>query len=773
MASPPRANWMLIAVLLFLAASAVLYFIAGTRNRPVTLDRKTSELVKQVAAIESAEREAESRVWPREQQAQMQGQLFEQLWDALNRATNRWEVLAAFGCREWAVPTVGPPQALRYGIEVLDQSGSGPIWHQAEWREFLKGIAAEGWQIEATEFRHVQFDGNGGGQPERSRFYFSFQLTNRTGNARAVADGFLIIDWAEDHDAAGRLAISRIAAEGLSIRRRQGTPGFRELLVETIAPPDGSFFIDPLIVYDLNNDGVSEIILAAKNLVYERQANGSYHAKPLCAQAPGLIFTALVADFDGDGTADLLCAKFEGLFLYKGSGRVTFEGPPELAWAATPHLKYGQAFTCGDIDQDGDLDVWLGQYKVPYARGQMPTPFYDANDGYPSYLLLNDGRGTFTDATSKAGLGAKRWRRAYSASFTDLDQDGLLDLVTVSDFAGLELYRNEGGGRFTEVTHHLLPEWHAFGMSQLRADFDGDGRMDLLMVGMNVPVASRLQHYGHARPGFDSYLTNSAAMTFGNRLFQAQPDGRYIQTRLNDPIARSGWSWGCSALDFDNDGFPDLYLANGHESKESVRDYETEFWLHDIYVGNSSDDLAAFAYFQAKSSRTRGRGMSYGGYEKNRLYWNQGGQTFIEIGYLMGVALEQDSRNVLTDDLDGDGRMDLLVTTFEVWPEVKQTLRVYRNELMSDQHWIGFRLREQGSGISPAGARITIEFNGRRAVRSIAAGDSYRSQQPAAVHFGLGDKAEVDQAEIRWANGAVMVIKHPLADRQHAVLVGQ
>src|SRR5204862_4660637 len=124
----------------------------------------------------------------------------------------------------------------------------------------------------------------------------------------------------------------------------------------------------------------------------------------------------------------------------------------------------------------------------------------------------------------------------------------------------------------------------------------------------------------------------------------------------------------------DNDGFPDVATASGPERKQRVRDCESGFWLHDIFLDETIDDVAATSYLMGKFSRTRGSGWSYGGYEKNRLYLNQRRESFVEIGHLAGVALEQDSRNVVAEDLDGDGRVDLLVTTLEVWPQTKQTL---------------------------------------------------------------------------------------------------
>jgi hypothetical protein len=477
----------------------------------------------------------------------------------------------------------------------------------------------------------------------------------------------------------------------------------------------------------------------------------------------------VIADFDGDGWADFLCAKPEGLILFKGSAQGTFDEPGRLVWSAQPPLKYVQFLTCADIDNDGDLDVFIGQYKSPYFHGQMPTPYYDANDGDPAYLLVNDGKGNFTDATANSGLADKRWRRSYSGSFVQLDSDQGFSLIVVSDFAGIDLYRNDGHGHFSDATRATIPDAMGFGMAHTFADFNQDGRPDFLMIGMDSPTVDRLEHLALWRPGASEDHSIRSRLACGNRLLLAQAKGGFEQTQLNNSISRSGWSWGCAAFDFDNDGYPDVYIANGHESRATVHDYDPEFWLHDIFVGGSTNDRVSDLYFQSKFTRTRGRGQSYGGYEQNRFYLNLAAKSFLEAGHLMGVALPQDCRNVVADDLDGDGRMDLLVTTFEVWPEAKQTLHVYRNNLGDTGNWIGFRFRENGGGKSLPGTRVTVHHGEHVATSQLVTGDSYRCQSPNTLHFGLGQSSKVDSVEIVWPNGSHTRIESPSINEYHVV----
>jgi enediyne biosynthesis protein E4 len=741
---------------------------ASEQTPPSNRGRISPDLLAEVSALEAQERHMAETVWAPEMLAQECARIFEAFWDALNASTNKLELAASFPVGELILGHWNRLHRLPHGIESRESGSPGQVLTTEGWSGLVEEFARDGWELGATEFRHVGFETDQEGDPRQSRFYFAAHLINPRLLERAILEGDLVVDWGPTNPDLSGAPVKRIDASNLIIKTRPGAPPFELLLEEKITLPVNTPSFDPLILYDLNGDGFSEIILAGMNLVYRRQETGEYQAEPLCRYPPGPIYTAIIADFDGDGAPDFLCVKYEGLFFYQGSPQGTFDEPGRLVFPG-PDLKHAMVMTCGDIDRDGNLDLFIGQYKEPYKYGAMPTPYYDANDGYPAFLLLNDGHGNFSDATEAAGLGGKRLRRIFSASFADLDQDGHLDLVVVSDFAGVDLYRNDGQGRFTDVTSKWVLEPQGFGMGHALADFNADGRLDLLMIGMNSPTVDRLEHLNLWRPGVVEDRTMRSRMAYGNRLSLAQANGGFAQNSMSDSIARSGWSWGCSAFDFDNNGFPDVYIANGMESTESVRDYEPEYWLHDMFVGNSTENPLVYFYFQAKFSRTRGRGESYGGYERNRFYLNQNGASFIEAGHLLGISIPEDARNVVADDLDSNGQVDLIVSSFETWPQAKQTLRVYKNNAPESGNWIGFRFREEGAGTSPVGAQVLLRHIDGQVTGQIVTGDSYRSQHANTLHFGLGEIEQVERVEIRWASGQSITVRKPEVNRYHSI----
>jgi len=700
-------------------------------------------MARSLAQLDMEEAAARARHWQPELAAEAREARVLDLWSRLLQGGDQLETvrghLAALGesgdLAKIQLADGWTKAATWEGIAISKPTGPTRSLTPAAWALEFQEASLQGWRLAQVEARHIEFlPASGSGLHDVSRFYFSAHLTNAIHPARRGFSGEFLVEWKR----AG--AEVELLRAGLTRAEASGEPLLAPWLEVAIEPPSGSYFADPLLVCDLDRDGQLEVVAAAANVQWQWNVGvGQFISKPFLPESPGWIFAGILGDFDGDQNIDFLCARFDGLHVYSGDGRGGFTLPAKHVWVASPRLKYAQALTAGDVDADGDLDLWLAQYKVPYEGGQMPTPVHNANDGDPSHLLLNDGHGHFADATLVSGLAPLRFRRTYSASWVDLNGDNALDLLVVSDFAGADLHLNDGRGHFTRSQSFLDPAPAGLGMGHLLTDFNQDGRVDFLMIGMNSPTASRLDRLGLWR-GDSNEIAWRRALTFGNRLYLSDDGGGMRQANADLALERTGWSWGSAAIDLDNDGTLEIYIANGHESKKEALDYEREFWLSDIYMGASDPNPLLHAWFSRKQQLTRGRGVSYGGHERNRLLLRTANLGWVDVAHAAGVALPEDSRSVVAADLDGDGRQDLVVTTFELWPAPRQTVRIFRNQSASANGWIAMDLQANLPAQASHGSTLLFQWPNQREARVVVSGDGYRSQQPPRAHIGLGGR---------------------------------
>lgn len=271
---------------------------------------------------------------------------------------------------------------------------------------------------------------------------------------------------------------------------------------------------------------------------------------------------AFFVDIENNGTQDLILILSTGqplLFLNGGQGsfRLSREGFPL-------GVKPGAVGGCiGDYDLDGHLDLYVTAYLWPNAASQLPRPYYDATNGPPNVLYRNLGDGTFDDVTSEAGLDENNDRFSHACTWGDYDQDGRPDLFVANDFGRKNLYRNQGGGRFQDVTAEAGVEDAGAGMSVAVGDYDGDGWEDVYFGNMWSSAGRRVT----AQLDFKSDSPDAPKEVYrrharGNSLF------RSARTAFEDVTVASGvemgrWAWCSDFVDFDNDGNLDIYIVNG------------------------------------------------------------------------------------------------------------------------------------------------------------------------------------------------------------------
>jgi tetratricopeptide (TPR) repeat protein/peroxiredoxin len=511
---------------------------------------------------------------------------------------------------------------------------------------------------------------------------------------------------------------------------------------------------------DIDNDGFDDLYVCQPaglpNRLYRNRGDGTFEDVTESAGV-GVLDNcpcALLADIDNDGHQDLIVVRVDGplLFVNQGDGRFRLK-PDAFRFASPPQGTFTGA-ALADYDRDGFLDIYfcLYSYYLGLDQYHFPAPYYDAQNGPPNFMMRNNGDSTFTDVTAATGMNQNNNRYSFTCGWTDDNGDGWPDCYVVNDFGKKNLYRNSGQGTFTDVAREAGVEDVGAGMSVCWWDCDNDGRQDLYVADMWTAAGERVS----AQPVFANEAVREIRGMLrkhatGNSLFHGEGNGHYSDATGASGTGMGRWAWSSDSWDFDNDGYPDLYIANGMISGPNRRDLSSFFWRQ-VVAETPLKPESTPRYEQgwnAINELIRADG-TWSGYERNNFYANNRDGTFSEISGSLGLDFIEDSRAFVLADFDHDGRLEVFLKN-RSGPQ----LRILKNELASPANAISFRLHGHKSNRDAIGASITVECGKLRQVKFLQAGSGFLSQHTKELFFGLGSEPGPARASVRWPSGVV------------------
>jgi len=531
-------------------------------------------------------------------------------------------------------------------------------------------------------------------------------------------------------------------------------------------------------VGDADGDGLEDLYIAQPsglpNRLFRARGDGTFEDATERAGLAVLDDTAqsLFADVDNDGDQDLVLALSAGptLFLNDGTGRFS---PVTGAFRFKDRLQGSpMSMAMADYDRDGFLDLYLCVYSFYYGAGEdkagTPMPYYDARNGPPSVLFRNDGHGRFVDTTQEAGLDVGNDRYHFAAAWADYDGDGWPDLLVANDFGRKNLYRNRGlrNGKvtFEDVAAQAGVEDYGAGMSAAWLDYDNDGHLDIYTGNM-------WSHNGQRVTGQAAFMPDAPAEVRalyrrharGNSLFRNRSDGRFEDVTEKARAEMGRWAWSSDALDFDSDGWEDLYVVNGMLTRESGPEDLDGFFWRQIVARSPLSRVTGTPYDDAWRAINRLLiHRSIAGHQRNVLLRNDGQGGFDDVSGTVGLDLDQDGRSFAVLDYDRDGDSDLALMAARSVPQ----LRLFRNDFSPRGAAVAVRLVGRLGNRDAVGARVTLETDAVRRTKLVQAGSGFLSQHSKELLFGLGASRRVNALTVEWPSGGKQVFSNvPLNHR--------